>query len=57
MASEEQNVMCALPAARAKPTSALMPMVYAIHVRDSPGMHRGYAVYARGRQAHPKPSC
>jgi hypothetical protein len=34
-----------------------MPMIYAINVRDSPGLHRGYAVYARDRQAHLKLGC
>src|ERR1019366_6540686 len=45
------SVMCASPAASDKLTSASMPMVCAIHMEDSPGLHRGCAVYARCRQA------
>ena len=50
-----ENVMCALPAASDKLTSALMPMVCAIHMGDSPGLRRGWAVHARCRQGRAEP--
>ena len=44
-----ENVVCVSPAASIKPTSPSMPMVCAIHMGDSPGLHRPSAIYARGR--------
>jgi hypothetical protein len=45
------------PGTASNPTSDSMPIVYAIHIRDSPGPHRPRPVYARGRQACPEPYC
>jgi hypothetical protein len=52
-----EHVMCAPPAVRVNCVNQAIAIPYAINVRYSPGMHRGYAVYAGGRQAQPKPDC